>query len=173
MGSASITLLPGQTLPPLGGDALKEGELPLATQYLLYPKDATNFVNKKGRIETYATFNHSQYLNFKAVARKDMTQEKLTPAGFIPDIVEELDNIKEDKFHSFDAKERLAEAGTTVAYVKCSLDDKFYMTPRMVTFTDEVFGREVVDIGYIVPPRRIWNEKYCRFEDSYNYYQAD
>ena len=147
--------------------------LPLGTQQLLIPKNITNFTEGDGRISSYVAFYNSQYLNLSSVSKNDLCQERITPNGFIPDMVEELDNVGEDKFTSLNAKGRMktAAANPAVAFVKCNVDEKLYMVPKSHAIYDKAFGREVVDIGGHHVGTKIWNKETCKFEDSLKYYE--
>ena len=147
--------------------------LPVGTQQMLIPKDVTNFVSDDGRIQCYVAFYNSQFLNFSSVQKDSMTQEKITPFGNIPDLVEQMDNIKKDKFTSLNPTARLKHAynNPSVAYVKCDVDEKLYMVPQSTVVFDKVFGREVLDIGGQRVTSKVWNPKRCKFEDSIGYYE--
>ena len=148
-------------------------KLPLGTLQHLCPKDLTNFVGDNGRISCYAKFEQSQFLNFVGVGKDSLAQEVMTPNGFMPDVALELDNIKEDEFHSFDVSDKLKALPKSSAFVKCEVDEQLYMSPIVTSFSDTVFGQKVVDIGGIKPPRKIWSEEKCKMMDSFTYWDAN
>ena len=116
-----VSLIPNQSL------------LPLATQHMLCPRDLTNFISEEGRLQCYVRFDNSQFLSFNGISAEDMCQEVVTKNGhLVPDVAEQLDNMGEDEFVSFDSKKRLAHLPRSLAFVKCDMDDRFYMPPRTV-----------------------------------------
>ena len=127
--------------------ALPDSQLPPGTQQLLTPKDLTNFVSDNGRVSCYARYNNSQYLDLSSVGKDSMSQEKLSAAGFIPDIMEDINNQKADASKNFGAiAKRLSQSdppNPAVAYVKCQVDDKLYMPPRTHSVSTKVYAREV------------------------------
>ena len=172
-----------------------QSKLPLATVYNLYPMDMTNFLNDDGRVGAYARYDNSQYLNFKGVGEKELSQQVITMNGqFVPDLTAELDNTKEDKFSSFNTKAKLNSLPKTVAFVKIDIDEKLYLAPQTVgidskktkrltglpMFMDKVFGRDVLDIGQYSQPQKIWDDSIdpetgkpkCEWVPSKTWYQA-
>jgi hypothetical protein len=127
--------------------ALPDSQLPPGTQQLLTPKDLTNFVSDNGRVSCYARYNNSQYLDLSSVGKDSLTQEKLSSAGFIPDIMEDINNQSADKTKNFEAiAKRLRQSdppNPAVAYVKCQVDDKLYMPPRTHSVSTKVYARDV------------------------------
>ena len=131
--------------------AMPNADLPLATKQFLTPQDLTNFISENGRINTYVRYNNSENLNFKNVDRNSMAQEFITAGANVPDILEEIDNIDPSAPRSFDAiSERLQgeHKRRSIAFVKCELDNKFYMAPKVKNVSTEVFGRSVISIPF-------------------------
>jgi hypothetical protein len=123
--------------------------VPFAQAQLLAPVDLTNF-EEESRIKTYVRFDHSQFLDFSNIGKENLCQQIITAEGFIPDILEELNNINPDSRESFREIQRRLEYETkppAVAFVKCDIDEKFYLLPRLVRRMTPVFGR-----NYIMTP---------------------
>lgn len=131
--------------------AMPNADLPLATKQFLTPKDLTNFIEENGRIHAYVRYNNSENLNFKNVSKDSLAQEFITAGAYVPDIMEEIDNIDPSTSRSFDAiSERLQgeHKQRSIAFVKCELDNKFYMAPKVKNVSTEVFGRSVISIPF-------------------------
>ena len=147
---------------------------PPAIRNYLFPVDGTNFIDDNGRVGAYVRFDNSQFLSFDGVGKESMSQQQVSSNGFlIPDILGDLDNMKPDKFTSFKFPDSLKNKPKSVAFVKCSVDDKLYMPPKRRLYNDiPVFGRYVRDIGAVRKPKKVWNKKKCKFEFSLGYYLA-
>lgn len=104
----------------------------------LIPQDLTNFLDENGRISAYARFDNSQHLAFGSMNSEDFTQQLVTSQGMVPDLCEFLDNLGDDRltetFSDADNSRRDndANAPKQCAFVKCTVDDKFYMPPKIV-----------------------------------------
>ena len=126
---------------------MPDSKLAPATQQLLTPKDLTNFISENGRVSCYARYNNSQYLDLSSVGKDSLSQEKLSAAGFIPDIMEDINNQSADKSKSFEAiAKRLSQSdppNPAVAYIKCQVDDKLYMPPKTHSVSTKVYARDV------------------------------
>jgi hypothetical protein len=136
---------------------LDGSKLPQATLNMLAPQDLTNFV-ENGRIQCYVRFNDSQYLDLSQISKDSFTQQAYSPEGFIPDILEELDNVSFDSNEGFGQNgEILSSEGRprTVAFVKCSLDSKFYMAPRVISKDTQVWARDVKYLPNFGQPREL------------------
>jgi len=128
--------------------SLTDSQLPPGPRQSLTPRDLTNFVADNGRISCYVRYNHSQYLDFKGVSKDSITQQVLTDEGFVPDVMEQLNNLNPDKSVVLDQiSERLKSSffGNTTeestAFVKCSVEPRFYMPPRIVSKSTTVWAR--------------------------------
>jgi hypothetical protein len=167
-------------IPQTQIELLKESgytNLPLAVQQKVVPQDLTNFLNDNGRICPYVRFDDSQYLALDSVGKEYLTQETVEGTTLIPDIAEELDNLSAEanKFHKFPSAN--SDDDTTdvrrVAFVKCFIDDKFYMPPKTIERSSyKVYGREVKDIGRLSKPKRFRDPATGRLVDSIPYYLA-
>jgi len=144
------------SLSQIESRSVPNSKLSPATRYNLVPKDLTNFISDDGRIECYARYDNSQYLDFRGFSADSMTQEVLEGNTFIPDIISELDNV------NVDTKEALGdhmkrESGpnkkpTSVAYVKCSVEPRLFMPPKSEETPAMVFGRDISYIPNFEPP---------------------
>ena len=106
---------------------------PSGVKQHLIPQDLTHFINEQGRISPYVRFDHAQFLTFDGFNETDFTQQVVTETSMIPDIVSDLDNTAGDTFHSFNAYSAiLNNTSNQIAFVKCSVDEKFYMSPRII-----------------------------------------
>lgn len=151
--------------------------LPIAVQQKIVPQDLTNFLNDNGRISPYVRFDNSQYLALDNISKDMLTQEVIEGTTLIPDIAEELDNLSAEanKFHKFPSSNNIDNIINTkqVAFVKCFIDDKFYMPPKIIERPSyKVYGREVKDIGQISKPKRFRDPSTGRLVDSISYYLA-
>jgi hypothetical protein len=100
----------------------------------IIPVDLTHFINEQGRVSPYVRFDNSQFLTFESFNAEDFVQEVVTNIGVVPDIASELDNTAGDVFHSFDAYNDIKnQTSKQVAFVKCSVDENFYMSPKTIT----------------------------------------
>tara|TARA_Y100001963_G_scaffold40211_1_gene56341 strand:+ start:25734 stop:31181 length:5448 start_codon:yes stop_codon:yes gene_type:complete len=146
---------------------------PPCTRFNLFPIDTTNFVDANGRMKAYVRYDNSQFLNFKSVAPQRMTQQVIEHGGqWVPDLTQELDNMKQDKFVSFQSKGRLLNDRyeRAIAFVQVDLDSKLYMPPKCGQHLTHVFGKRVTDIGTLVKPQMIFDKETCEFKPSYGYY---
>ena len=140
------------SLSQIESRSVPNSKLSPATRYNLTPKDLTNFISDNGRIECYARYDNSQYLDFRGFSADSMTQEVLEGNTFIPDIISELDNVNVDADHKESVTDHMKrESGpnkkpTSVAYVKCTIDPRLFMPPKSEETPALVFGR---DISYI------------------------
>lgn len=127
---------------------------PRGVQQHLIPQDLTHFINEQGRISPYVRFDNAQFLSFDGFNDSDFTQQVITNIGMIPDIAVELDNTAGDTFHSFTAYNNILEnTNRQMAFVKCSVDEKFYMSPKVQTRTVDVFGGYNQKINYSIPSK--------------------
>lgn len=110
----------------------------------LVPQDLTNFLDENGRISPYVRFDNSQYLAMGSMNSEDFTQQVVTPQGMIPDLCEFLDNTGDDNWTSFSEADGDRPDNRNLpkqcAFVKCSVDEKFYMPPKTALRTLTVYG---------------------------------
>jgi len=123
---------------------IPSGLHPRAVVSMLCPQDATNFLNENGRLSPYVRFDNSQDLDLGQINAEDFTQQLITPSGMVPDLCEFLDNAGTDEytFRDADADRRDNEPNKPkqCAFVKCSIDDNFYMPPKMSVRSIDVYG---------------------------------
>lgn len=125
------------TLPP--------NAIPRAVNQALIPKDMTNFLDENGRMSAYVRFDNSQGLAMGSMNSEDFTQQLITTQGMVPDLCEFLDNLGPDKFESFGtANDGRPDSNPNTpkqcAFVKCSVDEQFYMPPRTLASGLKVYG---------------------------------
>jgi hypothetical protein len=137
-------------------------KLPYAQYQLMAPMDLTNFISNNGRLSCYARYDNSQYLDLSSVGSDNMTQQYLDPAkGFVPDILEELENTNNDNRNSFEqianrlSNSNYAQKIPSIAFVKCEINDSFYMTPKTKKQKVEVFGRTYDYVITVPEPEEI------------------
>ena len=137
-----------KNLSAVESTSMPASQLPPGTQQMLAPMDLGNLINNGNRISCYARYDNSQFLDFHGVGKKDLTQQKISPGGFIPDIMEELPNMAPDKSLALDQiqarltnDKSLERQGPSVAYVKCSIDEDLYMPPKTMGVMSTVWAR--------------------------------
>lgn len=115
---------------------------------LLTPVNMQKLINDNNRISAYVRFNHSQFIDFSNIDAKDIEQQSIGGYGqFVPDVTESLDNLNPDKSESLDQiSSRLTHdrdyqrQPPSVAFVKCTIDDEFYMAPKTEAYSMPVFA---------------------------------
>ena len=136
----------------------------LAISQGLTPQDLDNFMQDNNRLSAYVRFDNSQDLSLDLLSPDSFTQQVVTATQMIPDLSESLDNIKSENnnFQSFgslnqnDTEDNEDEAPPKqIAFVKCEVDDKFYMPPKSSVFKVDVHATKVRDIGGVSTPRNI------------------
>ncbi len=135
------------SLSQLESRGIKDKAFCPATQYHLTPKDLTNFVEDNGRISCYVRYNDSEHLDFRGVSSDSITQEVIKGNSYIPDILSDLDNVNtnhQESMNSYSMRQSGPDKRpSTVAYVKCSVDEQLYMPPKSEETPAMVFGRDV------------------------------
>lgn len=136
---------------------------------MLAPLDLTNF-ESNGRISCYVRYNDSELLDFSSVGADNISQEILTRNGFVPDIMEALDNIGNNTNERFDQDIQDARNNRprSVAFVKCEIDSEFYMPPKYSKVPTFVYGQRIthsistqpIGLVDIEITRDEYNEKY-------------
>lgn len=147
--------------------------LPLGVQNQLIPIDLSNFISDNGRVSSYVRFDHSEDLSFEGFDSSDFTQQIITAEGMIPDISNNLDNAGIDTFYSFPQGNATTTTQTPqIAYVKCQVDEKLYMTPKISYQKTNVYGQAVVETKVLRPPKKIYDACKDEYFDSFSYYVA-
>ncbi|NDG28554.1 hypothetical protein EB118_00425 [bacterium] len=145
---------------------------PVGVLYGLIPQDLTNFLLENSRTCSYVRFDNSQYLSFNGIDSNSFTQQVVIGNNFIPDLTNQLNNVGEDSttFTSFQENDTNPPPPKSIAFVKCDIDDKFYMPPRVSIsgiggenndgynglYNVTVHGTNVVDIGRASRPRKLF-----------------
>ena len=133
---------------------------PLGVQQGLIPLDMTNLLEDNNRIKCYARYDHSEVLDFTNVNADSIAQQTIDSfGGIVPDVIETLPNMRPDKKMSFDQisarhnqNSQLERQAPSVAFVKCDLDEDFYMPPKLQKNIElPVFGSQF-DINLAEPP---------------------
>lgn len=142
----------------------KPSELPSAVEQGLAPVDLNNLLVSSNRISAYVRFDNSQYYDFSKIPADSFTQQyrnRFKNRFFTPDVSQTLENVDPDPrdleqeslndVDSYDAlnkrlKRKYSADGSTasesVAYVKCSIDDQFYMTPPIVKTPTHIWASD-------------------------------
>jgi hypothetical protein len=127
--------------------------LPSGVKQGLIPQDMTNFINSDGRVSAYARFDHSEQLTLEGFNDGDFTQQYIVGNAMIPDLSNALDNTGPGEFHSFpntdaDTPDNNGQPKPQqVCFVKCSVEEKLFLTPRLVKRPVSVHAQQVRDIG--------------------------
>jgi hypothetical protein len=79
----------------------------------------------------------------------------------IPDLCEFLENVGEDVWESFNnadagRRDNNPAASKQCLFVKCSVDENFYMTPKLISRPIDVFGANPTKKTKVSPPRKIF-----------------
>jgi hypothetical protein len=129
-------------------ESLPDNVIPKAVNQMLIPQDATNFLNEDGRLSAYVRFDHSQHLDFSHFNSEDFTQQLITAKGMVPDLCEFLDNVHADntEFESYEAadddrQDNDREKPQQCSFIKCTVDDNFYMPPKTKERSISVYGQ--------------------------------
>ena len=147
----------------------------LGITQMLVPSDLTNFING-GRVSAYVRFDHSENLALDSFRADSFIQQTITSAGMIPDFCEQLSNVDStnNNFNSFkDVTQTSAPfvpVTPQVVFIKCSLDESFYMPPRHKKRLVPVNGDQVKDIGKFSVPRQWKDPDTKKMETSVSYY---
>ena len=155
--------------------ALSESELPLSTQFLLAPKDLSTIVDFNGRMKCYVRYDNSQFLDMSSVSKDKIVQQSQGNRGFIPDIMEELENTNPDYRTDIDRIKRMNAIDTpkTVTFVSCDLDAQLYMCPKPSGSQVTVYGRNVKYVANERPLQFAEESSGCfkpMIEDPYRIY---
>ena len=149
----------------------KPSELPTAVEQGLVPLDLNNLLLGSNRISSYVRFDNSQYYDFTQVPSDSYVQQyrsKNDTRMFITDVSESLDNVEVDprdflnesfnditSLDSVDSKLKRKPSNQeyqSVAYVKCTVDEEFYMTPTVVKAPTHVWASDYTVSLTMEPP---------------------
>ena len=133
-------------------------QLPQATRDGLAPRFMNNLISQDGRVYCYVKFNNSHLLDLSLVPKDNMTQQYTKDGGlsWTPDVATILPNTRldqklelkqediENKFkeEAGTKNEAKIEQNTSVAFVKCEIDERFYMPPKIRKVETPVFASE-------------------------------
>lgn len=125
-------------------------KLPRAVRDVLAPKLLDKIVTNSNRIRCYVRYNHSQNLDFSNLNPSDVEQQSIDEDGnVIPDVMETLPNLKPEESASMDMIQAriqddkdLERQKPSVAFVKCEIDEKFYMAPKTTMGDARVFAED-------------------------------
>lgn len=106
----------------------------------LIPIDTKSVMNSNNRISAYVRFDHSENLSFDGFDPSEFTQQSIHNNFFIPDIAGNLENNDSQNFE-FSFPSNPAQQGKAaqhdpprkpaVAFIKCDVDENFYMAPKL------------------------------------------
>lgn len=137
---------------------LENNAIPIAVNQGLIPQDLTNFLDENGRMSPYVRFDNSQHLALGSMNSEDFTQQLITPQGMVPDLCEFLDNTGNDDATFMDADADRPDNSNTpkqCVFVKCSVDEKFYMSPKVIMSDIPVYGEKAAKYK-VSRPRKIF-----------------
>ncbi len=140
---------------------------PLHIQQGLAPADTVIFDNGNNRISPYVRFDHSQNLSFKGVRSSELTQQGVNSSYMVPDLSYSVDNLTDGKLKD------LPPANTSrpemVTFVKCTVDEKFYMPPTSSKQSFGVHGQKIIEDFTLSQPKRIYDPSGCDYVDAMQY----
>ena len=139
--------------------------LPKTMQQGLMPIDVKNLLSDSSRLKCYAKFNHSHILDFTGVNPEDMTQQAVTEGGqFVPDIIEALPNNNIDGETTFNSiseikkdQRLLNRRQDSVAFVKCTVEEKLFMAPKLEGLNRRVWANEY-EMKFSIPKVNLTKE---------------
>tara|TARA_Y100001963_G_C6793349_1_gene456988 strand:- start:6056 stop:11392 length:5337 start_codon:yes stop_codon:yes gene_type:complete len=117
---------------------ISDTKLPKATRQVLAPQLLDKIVSDSNRIQCYVRYDHSQHLDMSKAGTQNVEQQIIGKDGtIIPDVMETAANLHPEKklvLDQIEARikddEELERQGPSVAFVKCTLDERFYMSPK-------------------------------------------
>ena len=134
-----------RTLSYLENQSLAPADLPLGTRNLLTPLDLTNFVDENGRIGGYVRFNDSQTIDFSQVGKDSIATQKIIGGASVPDLLGELEQSTQQQVTQIFSNPNLL--GRSVTYMKVTVDDKFYLAPKVEKIPTKVYGEKVYGVS--------------------------
>lgn len=125
-------------------------KLPKAVRDILAPKLLDKIISNGNRIRCYVRYDHSQHLDFSNLSPSDVEQQTIDKDGnIVPDVMETLPNLKPDAAATMDSiqariedDKNLDRQKPSVAFVKCEIDEKFYMAPKTTMGHARVFAED-------------------------------
>lgn len=119
---------------------ISDTKLPKATRQVLAPMLLDKIISDSNRVQCYARYDHSQHLDMSKAGTQNVEQQLIGKNGtIIPDVMETAANLHPEKklvLDQIEARikddEDLERQGPSVAFVKCTLDERFYMSPKTI-----------------------------------------
>lgn len=137
--------------------------IPIGVRHGLVPQDLNNFILDNSRISAYVRFDHSEHLSFNGVDTGSFFQQAIIANHYIPDLANQLDNVgtNADNFTTFSSSFENNPSIPSIAFVKCDVDDKFYMPPSSIyqfnnLYAVNIHGQLTKDIGKTSRPGKIF-----------------
>lgn len=149
----------------------KPSELPRAVEQGLIPVDLNNLLIGSNRVSAYVRFDNSNYYDFTKIPSDSYVQQyrdKSKTRMFIPDVSETLDNVETDprdalneSFNDISSSNSMddrlkrkpnSSQFESVAYVKCTVDEEFYMTPQVVKAPTHIWACDYTVSIAMEPP---------------------
>ena len=134
----------------------------------LSPIISDDFINENGRMSAYVRFDNSQNLSFENMGKENFTQQVILDDYVIPDVSYQLENSS-NSHDKFDIRTEDTSKPKSVAFVKCSVDEKLYMPPKIFNKSLAVYGREVEYKKAYSKPSKIFDVEKCEYKDSFTY----
>ena len=138
----------GRSISAIEAEDLNMSNMPPAVQDLMVPLDLTNLLKTSNRVSCYARYNHSQHYDLGGVPANDVAQQEFKGGKLVPDVLEELDNVRPDRRLSLDqarvndeSRDLVDKQGASVAFVRCNVDEDLYMPPRTAPTSTKVWAR--------------------------------
>lgn len=172
---------PNQGLSDLGTKSVYETRaLPKDVREALTPLDAKNLMSGNNRMSCYVRFDNSHFYDLSRIPKESFCQQSINTWGMIiPDVMETLDNVNPDKTMTMDEvqdnlsdNKLLDRQNPSVAFVKCDIDEEFYMPPPMVIVPTKVHSRgfkvvvptpkiEIIKVSGVDDPDTDFDESTC------------
>ena len=134
MGFFNYVLFPSRISPAeQKASGVPDDKMPKGITQALVPADPQKLMSGKGRIGCYARYDNSHLLNFNNVPAESLSQQSIASNGkdFIPDIVQQLPNVRPDQNFSFNLEEERKDDDKkqlrqppSVAFVQCEVDEQ-------------------------------------------------
>jgi len=143
----------------------------LAVRQGLVPIDVGNFIDENGRLSAYVRFDNSHFLSFDKLSQDSFVQQKKEKNFFSPDVSYNLPNTNgvEEIPSSGDIAQN--NNNPSIAFVKCTLDDKFYMPPSGDFIYKSIYN-EVSKKTIKQKPKKVKDpKKQCKTVDSITPYK--
>jgi hypothetical protein len=113
---------------------------PLAVRQGLVPIDASNFITDNGRLCAYVRYDNSHFLSFDKMPQDSFTQQRKENNFYSPDVSYNLPNTR--NMSEIPSQEDISanNNSSAVAFVKCTIDDKFYMPPSGMFYIKNIYN---------------------------------